>query len=42
MKVCSAEGVKMPTKQDLEKKAGEMQKLIDQPMTEVCKFVRLM
>jgi RNA polymerase-associated protein RTF1 len=32
--VCSAEDVKVPTKQDLEKKAGEMQKLVAQPMTE--------
>jgi hypothetical protein len=40
MKVCSAEGVKMPTKQDMEKKVGEMKKLVDQPMTEVGDSVR--
>ena len=38
-KVCSAEDVKMPTKQELEKKASEMQRLVEQPMTEVCDMV---
>lgn len=33
-KVCSAEDVKMPTKQELEKKASDMKRLVEQPMTE--------
>lgn len=31
----------MPTKQDLERKANGMKKLVDQPMTEVCNIVSL-
>lgn len=34
-KVCSSEDVKLPTKQALEKKVTQMQKLVSQPMTEV-------
>lgn len=36
MKVCASEDVKLPTKQALEKKVAQMQKLVSQPMTEVC------
>ncbi len=35
VKVCSSEDVKLPTKQALEKKVAQMQKLVSQPMTEV-------
>ena len=35
VKVCSSEDVKLPTRQALEKKVAQMQKLVSQPMTEV-------
>ncbi|KAG6853749.1 hypothetical protein C0991_001765 [Blastosporella zonata] len=34
VRVCNNEDVKIPTKQALEKKVGEMQKLVNQPITE--------
>jgi hypothetical protein len=38
VKVCKAEGVKLPRKRDLEKKSAQMKKLVEQPVTEVVSF----
>jgi RNA polymerase-associated protein RTF1 len=35
VKVCTAEDVKLPTRQALEKKIAQMERLVSQPMTEV-------
>ena len=34
-KTCETEKVKLPTKRQMEKKAAQLQKLANQPMTEV-------
>lgn len=39
IKVCAAEEVKLPTKRDLEKKIAQMNRLIAQPVTEVCVLI---